>query len=142
MELTAAEREDVRPFFFTSSLRAPKEFSGRIFEPRDRRTVPAHDPKPRGEALRGHLKPESFCVELFYLSKIEKLLRCLHSVLQAYPASHFTGTPYLFNGVCGWIETPLVLQLKSQRAAETVQIWKERRVGDVHRIEFVKSLSA
>jgi hypothetical protein len=26
VELTAAEREDVRPFFFTSSFRAPKEY--------------------------------------------------------------------------------------------------------------------
>ena len=54
-----------------------ENLSGRIFEPGDHRAVPAHDPKPRGEALRGHLQPESSCIELFYLSKIEKLLRCL-----------------------------------------------------------------
>jgi hypothetical protein len=34
----------VRPFFFTSSFRGPKNISGRIFESGDRRSVPAHDP--------------------------------------------------------------------------------------------------
>jgi hypothetical protein len=30
VELTAAEREDVRPFFFTSSFRAPKNISAAL----------------------------------------------------------------------------------------------------------------